>query len=402
MIVLALAILGWLLLEALLLLLHRRLQRDFQWLIGPSDETPAFPPELIEKYLRTSFDPDLGWVRRAKTIGEDRLLTRRTTFNIDATGCRLNPGHDGAPSRVAAFGDSYTFCRLVNDDETWPHFLSDSLGTNVRNFGVGNYGLDQALLRIERELPSLDAEVIVIGIVPETIARVQSYWKHYFEYGNILAFKPRFTLQGDRLTLHQCAVQRPEDFATVTQRLDAVRGLDPFYKSKFRDDMLRFPYLWHLPRRWSRHGPILGTLLKGLWRGDIAAASRRAFNVVMAENARWTHRLYRDPQATALLQALIARFAGACRQAGKTPVLLVMPQPMDRPYLDAGTEAYRAFFAAQADVLPVVDMTADFLAEPDTASLYVEGALGPHVSAKGNRLIADRLAEIVAPLLRAQ
>ena len=398
--VVGLALAGWLLLEFCLWLTHRRLQRDFQWLIGPGDETPSFPPELIEKYLRTSFDPELGWVRRAKTIGEDRLLTRRTTFAIDETGCRLNPGFDGASARVVAFGDSYTFCRLVDDHETWPHYLSERLATNVRNFGVGNYGLDQALLRVEKELPHLEAEVVVIGVVPETIARVQSYWKHYFEYGNILAFKPRFTLDSGGLTLHRCAVRRAEDFATVVGRLDAVRALDPFYRGKFRDDMLRFPYLWHLPRRWSRHGPIVTTLLKGLVGGDMATASRRAFDVVLAENARWTHRLYRDPASTALLAALIERFAATCRGAGKTPVLLIMPQPMDRPYLDAGTEAYRAFFARQADTLPVIDMTRAFLADAEPASLYVEGALGPHVSAKGNRLIADTLADAIGPLLR--
>ena len=395
-----LAVAVWLLLEAGLLLLHRRLQRDFQWLIGPADETPSFPPDLIEKYLRTSFDRDLGWVRRAKTIGEDRLLRKRTTFAIDATGCRFNPGHDGAPSRVAAFGDSYTFCRLVDDHETWPHYLSDKLATNVRNFGVGNYGLDQALLRVEKELPNLEADTIVIGVVPETIARVQSYWKHYFEYGNILAFKPRFTLDGDDLRLHRSAVQSPGDFATVAARLDAVRALDPFYVRKFRDDLLRFPRCWHLLRRWRRHGPVIVTLLRGLGRGDMQSASRLAFDVVMAENARWTHRLYRDPEATALLRALIGRFAETCRQAGKHPVLVIMPQPMDRPYLDDGREAYRAFFAEQAETLPVVDMTTDFLADPEPASLYVEGALGPHVSAKGNRLIAERLAEQIRPLLQ--
>ena len=100
-------------------------------------------------------------------------------------------------------------------------------------------------------------------------------------------------------------------------------------------------------------------------------------------------------------QALIARFAATCRAAGKKPVLLIMPQPMDRPYLQAGTEAYRAFFADQADVLPVIDMTEALLADPEAESLYVEGALGPHVSAKGNRLIANRLADLIEPYLRS-
>ncbi len=88
------------------------------------------------------------------------------------------------------------------------------LDNGVDNFGVGNYGFDQALLRLERELPSLECRVVIMGVVPETISRVQSYWKHYFEYGNTLAFKPRFILEGDRLVHHPLTVWKPEDFET--------------------------------------------------------------------------------------------------------------------------------------------------------------------------------------------
>ena len=33
--------------------------------------------------------------------------------------------------------------------------------------------------------------------MPETILRVHSFWKHYLEYGNTLAFKPRFEIIND-------------------------------------------------------------------------------------------------------------------------------------------------------------------------------------------------------------
>ncbi len=41
---------------------------------------------------------------------------------------------------------SFVFSRQVEDDETWQHFLSRLSHSNVLNFGVGNYGFDQALL----------------------------------------------------------------------------------------------------------------------------------------------------------------------------------------------------------------------------------------------------------------
>ena len=39
-------------------------------------------------------------------------------------------------SIISCYGDSFTFCRQVNDDETWEHYLSKKLKTNVKNFAV--------------------------------------------------------------------------------------------------------------------------------------------------------------------------------------------------------------------------------------------------------------------------
>jgi hypothetical protein len=389
--------------ELTLAFMYGILKPRFQWLITPEDEVPEFPPELIEKYAKTSFDPNLGWARQANTTGVDTTPAGAVHFSINAEGCRTNPGFDGMDSRVVAFGDSFTFCRLVGDGLTWPHKLSRLLNTNVRNFGVGNYGFDQALLRMEAELPQLSAEVVIIGVVPETIARVQSYWKHYFEYGNTLAFKPRFTLEKDDLVLHPTAVQQPEDFASIHLRLDQVRELDHFYDLKFRRDMIRRPYLWHLLANWRRQGSILGHLTWGLITGNMDSGWRRAFNVVIASNARWTAALFREPAARNLLAALIERYASVCHQAGRKPILLVTPQPIDFADIDAERADFSAFFKEMGKYLPVLDMSEQFRTHEDRASLYVDGVLGPHVSARGNDVIAEALAPVIqamAPVSR--
>ena len=370
----------------------RALRKEFQWLIVPSDEAPEIPLELIDGYARQSFDPELGWVRRPNTAGRDVTDAGPVTFHIDERGCRSNPGFTGRPSDIAVFGDSYAFCRLTGDDQTFPSQLSELLGTNVLNFGVGNYGLDQAVLRLERELPALEARFVVMAVVPETMARIHSCWKHYFEYGNTLAWKPRFVLEGDRLVLIPSAVQRAADLMHYQRDLARIRALDPFYSSKFRRDVFGFPHLWHLLRRFSRHGPILRQLLRGRITGDRAAARRRAFAVVMQENIRATAELYERPAGRDLLRALVERFAGVCRRAGKTPLLVVLPQPIDLAWAERRADYYGAFWASLGERCPVLDLTRRFLDQPRRADLYVGGALGPHVSAEGNRLIAEILA----------
>ena len=75
------------------------------------------------------------------------------------------------------------------------------------NFGVGNYGIDQALLRMKREYPKNKTDSVILAIVPETISRIVSIWKHYYEYGNTFGFKPRFILKNNQLQL----IQNPID-----------------------------------------------------------------------------------------------------------------------------------------------------------------------------------------------
>jgi hypothetical protein len=380
--------------------LVRRLKPGFPWLLMPGDETPAIPAALVQRHVARSFDPELGWCRRPGEQGTETTDSGRVGYAMDERGRRRNPGFESEPATVACFGDSFTFCRLVGDDETWPHQLSRLLDVNAVNYGVGNYGLDQALLRLERELPDLEAQVIVMGVVPETVARVHSYWKHYFEYGNVLAFKPRFTLGPEGLRLHPSAVRRPEEYLTYQERLTEITRLDPFHAGKFRPDILRFPYLPKLVRRARRHLPVLAHLAGGLIRGDGGRepAIRAAFRVVLRDNARWTARLYADPHARGLMRALVERFAAVCRAAGKHPVLLVIPQLADLERRDGGT-AHHGFLAEVSPTLPVVDLTERFRRDPDRDGLFVHGRLGPHCSRRGNALVAEALSPVIGELL---
>ncbi|NUO97502.1 MAG: hypothetical protein HOW59_06185 [Nonomuraea sp.] len=371
-------------------------RRAFPWLITRRDLAPPISPEVAAAHARRSFDAELGWCRRPGEHGSEHTELGVTTYSVDAYGRRTEPGHPGeASAPIACFGDSFTFCRLVGDGDTWPHHLSTLTGVNVANYGVGNYGLDQALLRLERELPGLDAQIVIMGVVPETIARVQSAWKHYFEYGNTLAFKPRFTLGADGLLLRPSVIRLPEDYLGYRRHLPALRALDPFYRRKFRRDLLGFPYLPRLARRARRHLPILFHLTAARLRRAPDGGFRRAFDAVVAENHRLAARLYREEASTGLLTALAGRFAETCRTAGKTPVLAVLPQPADL----AGERApHEAFFASLPVELTVVDLTPVFRTEPDPSALYVGGKLGPHPSPHGNRLIARTLTARVPAL----
>ena len=66
----------------------------------------------------------------------------------------------------------------VTDDEAWLHRLSERLGCNVQNFGIGGYGLDQAALRYE--LASPPGNFVIVGLFIEMLRRdLAASWTFY-------------------------------------------------------------------------------------------------------------------------------------------------------------------------------------------------------------------------------
>ena len=224
-------------------------REQFPWLITEKDEIPNLSKDGLAKFIPHGFDSELGWVRKPLTSNQEKGKHSTTEWNVDKNSARKNPSFDNLNSLISCYGDSFTFSRQVNDDETWPHYLSKSLNSNVLNFGVGNYGVDQSLLRYECTTLPGTVRFVVICFVPETICRIQSYWKHYLEFGNTFAFKPRFIFDSEgRLTLLENVMRNAEDFAGYQGKLRMIREADGFYERKFRSHQFRFPYTLSLMR----------------------------------------------------------------------------------------------------------------------------------------------------------
>jgi hypothetical protein len=216
--------------------------KKFQWLIIKKDESPKLSNDGLKKFFSHGYDPVLGWVRKPNSHNSENGRDNSTTWNINSRGSRSNPDNEDLPSKISCYGDSFTFARQVNDDETWGHFLSKSLNTNVLNFGVGNFGLDQSLLRLKHEFPKNKTEIVIMGVVPDTISRIVSVWKHYYEYGNTFGFKPRFYLKNNELCLFKNPVDTESKFQNYTSFLSEIQKYDFFYKRKFKKELLSFPF----------------------------------------------------------------------------------------------------------------------------------------------------------------
>ena len=383
-----LLIVGLLLLECGLIALVRWLRTDCPWLITNQDVAPQIDSAGLDRFLVHGWDADLGWVRKANSSHDEIGQFGSTTqYHIDADGARQNPNFQKLEPSIVAYGDSYTFCRQVNDNQTWPHFLSQALDINVVNKGVGNYGLDQALLRLERDAPKT-AKVIIMGVVPETICRIHSVWKNFSEYGNVFAFKPRFQLnEDDQLKLIANPVQSRAAFFQIADLMPQLAKNDFFFERKFQKDIFRFPYLWRLAKTFPRNGPLISAALLD----RISGGGKRAFCQVMERNIDMTAQLYSETNPQALIAAITERFAKTAHRLGAEPVLLIMPQLYDLKRLRDGDAYYAPFLDNASDCVHVIDIGPALVDDNDDRNNYIDDQFGGHLTAKGNALVAKTL-----------
>lgn len=370
---------------------------DFPWLITRKrDWMPVLDEKGLGKFLADGYDAELGWVRKPNTAHDEVGKYGKTRWSTDASGARSNPGFEGKPRRISCYGDSFTFCRQVNDSETWEHYLSGLTDSQVLNWGVGNHGVDQSYLRLKREYPRYPTPVVILGVVPDTISRIMSAWKHYYEYSNTFAFKPKFVLEDGALRLIGNSADRPEKFQALPQLMGSIQSQDYFFEAKFKKEIIHFPYLVTLLKNPRRNGVILFHMLAAKWGARDGGGAKRHREAAMAEimrvNLAWRTRLYRQAAVCRLLVEIVRACASYAKEQGFHLVFTFLPQKDDILTIQRQGHFYQHVCDAIRQFTVCLDGAQWFLPRSDLNDLYSEASeYGAHINREGNRLIAENL-----------
>lgn len=389
--------------EICLFIIVRLLRKDFQWLITTKDESPDLDSSGLKSFFLKSFDSSLGWVRKENTKGIEKG-EKEITFYIDKYGSRTNPKSDKYIPTIACFGDSYAFCRQVDNDETWQYYLTESLKTGVFNFGVGNYGLDQALIRHKNiELPN-SIDNVIMAVVPETICRIQSLWKHYLEFGNTFAFKPKFNLDDGVLKLIECKIQDEKDLRDYKKNLSFIKNNDRFYKEKFKKYQFRFPYLFSYLRNIIFNTKLFYFLIKRFLFRILGIENHevedKPFSCIMENNIKLSHKLYNEKFSKDLFNSLLNEFAKNAKSKGQKPIFILLPQLIDIRIIKKNKSNPYSDFINNLNIsdMKIFDFTETFLKIENLNEYYVNDKYGGHMSKKGNLLIAEKLIKILTSI----
>ena len=372
--------------------------KKFQWLIMQKDENPKLSKEGLEKFFEHGYDSELGWIRKRNTTHEEKGKEGITKWTINDYGGRNNLEFEKINSKISTYGDSFTFCRQVNDDGTWQHWISKLQNTNVKNFGVGNYGLDQTLLRLKREFPNNKTETVIIGVVPDTISRIVSIWKHYYEYGNTFGFKPRFILKNEILELLKNPIDDKTKFVDYRDYIDEIKKNDFFYKKKFLKEKLYFPYSLLLFKNMKRNFSLifwifLTQIYKKIGK-DTTKIEWKPMQIIMQINLKWRIELYENKKTVDLFRKIIEEFVSYSKRNNFKPMFVFLPQKDDILFIRKHKHFYEEFVndISKIENLVVVDIAKNLIPEENLDELYSDqNDYGGHYSELGNKKIANLL-----------
>lgn len=397
---------GLVIIEVALCVLIGRLRKGFPWLITSRDRSPSISPSGLESFISHGYDPVLGWVRKPNTqkcepvtsAGEVCDNPRMSRYSIDAHGSRGNPGHEHLPALISSYGDSFAFSKHVNDDESWQYHLAEMANIHVTNYGVGNYGLDQALVRLKQQYESAPTPIVIMMVVPETISRIVNVWKHYSEYGNTLGFKGRYVHDGDELQWLPNPIDDRREFARIHEHLEWLQANDDCYRQKFQRDLLRFPFLASVMRNPRRHAPLLLALTCRTIAKTVGSKSPGLHNwpwkLVLRRNFQFARDLYSQSECVNLLVKIARDFRDVVQHHGGVPVFVMAPYRQDVVFRKQhGRTYYDAIVRQLRKAMLTIDLSETLVDEPDLSSLYVSDFYGAHFSDRGNQLVAKAVLQ---------
>ena len=182
--------------------------------------------DYLENQDQTHFihDEMLGFTLRPNAT-LNAVPWQEKPFTTNSAGLRSQREYSQRPlpdtARIALFGDSFTAGTEVGDDETWGHQLEIKLNqagirTEVLNFGVNAYGMDQAFLRWQKIGRDYAPDMVIFGFQPENLNRNVNIFSILY-FGRSLPFsKPRFVLAaGGGMELLNSPVMPMEQIADV-------------------------------------------------------------------------------------------------------------------------------------------------------------------------------------------
>ncbi len=312
----------------------------------PKDQLPAI-----------NHDPVLGWDEPPAKTGAMRpfdVASRKTPYPSKSI-------------RISTYGDSFTYCQDVKDNETWQYYLSELTDTMVVNYGARGYGPDQAALKIEKNISSGRlTQIVILGILSENIARVVNVNpKFYWADGDVNTFKPVLVGRGDEYEWKTKYLKNLETRSGRLAAIEAVRKYDFWYTYNKNRPTVSFPY---------------------------SMSAIGVANYLLFHSIRWSD-LWGQPRASKTVEKVIDYFHSMAKNNGFYPIVLFIPEIIDlKLYMSGEKSSYEKFVTGLENSYDTSElMVIDIFDETFDPARFNISPYAGHASAYGNKVIAQSI-----------
>lgn len=312
------------------------------------------------------FDSLLGWSIKSNASTIDKASNEK--------GARGNRNYstikEKEKNRIESYGDSYTFCDEVLDNETWQYYIEKRDSTyEVINWGVGAYGLDQAYLRYQKTKSYYNSDIVLIGYMTENIARnVNTFRPFYGPSSGTALTKPRYVIRNDSLLLIPNFMNTSEQYNSLLINteltLQVLGEHDYFYNKKYNSTKLLDNF----------------SIVK-LYKIFVHQIKLRLYPDVIIKNG-WYNA---ESEAYRVTIQLFDEFYNDVKNSGQRPIIIVFPHYKDfRRHINNKKKQYQ----------PLIDYFDENKYEYIDLIHALEGykekeLFSGHYSPKANKLIAE-------------
>ena len=370
--------------ELVFLCLINFLRSEIPWIIIEKDEYPTFSKKKINNFFKKTFDEQLGWNWKAYTLHQEKIFSKIYKISFGKLGERKGVNiFKKKKYNFASFGDSFVFCRYVNNNETWQEQLSKTISSKGLNLGVGNYGLDQIYLKyVNTKIPK-NIKTIFIGFVPETLSRCLCTWKHYHEFNNIYAFKPKFINYKNDLKLVENPVKNKESFDKIKKIIKKTRKNEFFYKEKFLKHKFNYPYFFLSLKNPQYNFKLIFYSILNILNFN----KNKIYEFIIRENCINNDEYFNHKKKSEIIKKLLVKIKNKSKERGQKVVFLIFPQKHD---LTLKKKNYYKFFLNQKKMFDIIDFT-EIFEKQNTSKIYLPDQYGGHLTAYGNKVVAETI-----------
>jgi len=378
--------------ELLIYIYIKILSKKSKWIILNQDLISKFNKEKFNEFKKKNYNYDLGWDKKPNYKNFDLNGYNKIFYSIDKKGFRSSK-FKNLENLVATFGDSYAFCRQVKNTDSWQEISSKKIKKFISNYGVGNFGLDQAFLKFKKTKIHKSTKIVIFGFVPETICRIQSCWKYYLEFGNLHGFKPFLKLKKKKLFFHKNLIKKKINFNHLKVIIKKTEKIDRFYKYKYLKYMFKYSYIYSFFKNFSYNISFFYIYAKYFLKKNSEKNNfqNEIFSLVMKKNIQMSHELYKENYSKTILIQLFQRINNCLKKENKKCYFIIFPQLYDLKI--KSRKFYQEFYIKMNTTYNIIDLTDNFLQNDNYKKFYTNDKYGGHLNYKGNVFVSRVICE---------